>query len=170
MRWGVMLTRKIFLLVLASPAASAQESARVPPVEDFGYIEVRHDHLQWPTPESIARDLRSKDDNVRLQALRLIGFAEQHAHVAIWAQESAKVIGEAVVTPDQIELKYAAFGQGATQQAILAVEATQKQLTFAAVAVPKGQGWERIAVFECWCKYEMYHGQNALSESAYRAN
>jgi hypothetical protein len=110
--------------------------------------------------------LRSKDDKVRLQALHLVGFTDQEAHDTIWAQTSpTKVIGEAVVTPDQIELEYAALGEDATQEAILAVQASQKQLIFAAVALPKARGWERIAVFDCWCKYDVYSGQDALAES-----
>jgi len=163
--WVVALSaRVISFLVLVSISVSAQEPMPAP-TEDSGYLEVCHDHTQWPTPDLLAKDLRSKDDNVRLQALRLLGFTEQEAHRPIWAQTSAsKVIGEAVVTPDRIELEYAGLGEDATQQAILAVQASEKQLIFAAVAVPKPQGWERIAVFDCWCKYEMYSGQDALAE------
>jgi len=166
LEWAVPMTaRALSLLLLTSLSAAAQESIPVP-IEESGYLGIRHYHVQWPTPESLVNDLRSKNDSVRLNALRLLGFNEQEANTTIWAQTSpTKVIGEAVVTPDQIELEYAALGEDATQQAILAVHATQKQLTFAAVAVPRPQGWERIAVFDCWCKYEMYLGQNALAES-----
>jgi hypothetical protein len=157
--------RAVSLLLLISLSAAAQESIPAP-AGDSGYLGIRHDHLQWPTPERLVNDLRSKDDRVRLQALRLLGFAEQETHTTIWAQTSpTKAIGEAVVTPDKIELEYAALGEDATQQAILAVQTSQKQLTFAAIAVPKPHGWERIAVFDCWCKYEMYQGQDALAES-----
>lgn len=136
------------------------------PAEDSGYLEVRRDHAEWPTPDLLVKDLRSKDDKVRLRALHVLGFTDQEAHDTIWAQTSpTTAIGEAVVTPDQIELEYAALGEDATQQAILAVQAFQKQLTFVAVAVPERHGWERIAVFDCWCKYEMFGGQDALAES-----
>ena len=85
--------------------------------------------------------------------------------MTIWAQTSpTKVVGEAVVTPDKIELEYAALGEDGIQQAVLAVETAQNQLTFAAVAVPTPQGWKRIAAFDCWCKYEMYSGRDALAE------
>jgi len=155
----------ISLLVLVSLSAAAQ-GLKPAPVEDLGYLDVGHDHVQWPPPESLARDLRSKNDEVRLKALGLLGFTEHQARVTIWAQTSpTRVIGEAVVTPDQIELEYAALGEDATQHAILAVQASQRQLTFAAVAVPGPKGWERIATFDCWCKYEMYLGQDALAES-----
>jgi hypothetical protein len=146
----------VSLLLLISLSAAAQESIPAP-AKDSGYLVIRHEHVQWPTPELLVNDLHSKDDKVRLQALRLLGFAEQETHTTIWGQTSpTKVIGEAVVTPDQIELEYAALGEDATQQVILAVQASQKQSTFAAVAAPKPHGWERIAVFDCWCKYEMY--------------
>jgi hypothetical protein len=160
-----MTARAVSLLLLISLSAAAQESIPVP-IEESGYLGIRHDHVQWPTPELLVNDLRSKDDEVRLQALRLLGFAEQETHTTIWAQTSpTRVIGEAVITPDQIELEYAALGEDATQQAILAVQSSQKQLTFAAVAVPKPHGWERVAALDCWCKYEMYQGQDALAES-----
>jgi hypothetical protein len=160
-----MAAHMISLLVLVSLSTAAQASMPVP-AQDSGYLEVRHDHAEWPTPELLVENLRSKDDKVRLRALHLLGFTDQEAHDAIWAQTSpTRVIGQAVVTPDKIELKYAVLGEDATQQAILAVQASQKQLTFAAVAVPKPQGWERVAVFDCWCKYEMYLGQDALAES-----
>jgi hypothetical protein len=153
--WVVaMSARVISFLLLVSLSVAAQESMPAP-TEDSGYLEVSHVHTQWPAPDLLVKDLRSKDDNVRLQALRLLGFTEQEAHTPIWAQTSpSKVIGEAVVIPDQIELEYAGLGEDATQQAILAVQASEKQLIFAAVAVPKPQGWERIAAFDYWCKYD----------------
>jgi hypothetical protein len=160
-----MITRLISVLLLTSVAAAAQE-VKPAVATDLGYLYVNQKHVLWPSPESIAKDLRSKDAGVRREALRLLGFADQQAHVQIWAQtQPTRVLGEAVVTPDQIELEYAALGEDATQQAILAVEASQTQTTFAAVAVPTPQGWERVATFQCWCKYEMYIGQNALAES-----
>jgi hypothetical protein len=165
--WALPIpARAASLLLLISLSAAAQESTPAPAAEDSGYLEVSHDHTPWPTPELLVKDLRSKDDKVRLQALRLLGFAEQETHTTIWAQTSpTKVIGEAVVTPDQIELEYAALGEDATQQVILSVHASQKQLTFAAVAAPRADGWERIAAFDCWCKYETDLGRDALAES-----
>jgi len=160
-----MIARLITLFVFALVTVAAQ-GLKLEPAEDLGYLEVRHDHVLWPPLESLAKDLRSKDDEVRQKALQLLGFTEQQARVAIWAQTSpGRVIGEAVVTPDQIELEYAALGEDANQQSILAVHTSQNQLIFAAVAMPKANGWERIATFDCWCKYEMYLGQDALAES-----
>ena len=56
-------------------------------------------------------------------------------------------------------MRYAALGSDSTQQAILAVQVSQ--MMYAAVAIPQRQGWERIALFDCWCKYDM---ANALGE------
>jgi hypothetical protein len=161
---AIMVARVISLFVLVSlAAATAGQRSRPLPAQNGGYLDASRDHVQWPPPESLARDLHSKNDKVRLKALKLVGFTEQEARVPIW--EGTKVVGEAVLTPDQIELEYAALGEDAAQQAILAVHASQKQITFAAVAVPKPEGWERIATFDCWCKYEMYLGQDALAIS-----
>lgn len=93
----------LFLLAGVSLSAAAQESMPVP-AQDTGYLYVSHDHVQWPAPEVLVKDLASRDDKVRLQALRLLGFAEQETHIGIWTQTlPSKVIGEAVITPDQIE-------------------------------------------------------------------
>ena len=159
-----MVTRIISVLLLVSLSAAAR-GLNSAATADLDYLYVSRQHAQWPSPESLATDLRSKDQGARLKALRLLGFTEQQAHVKIWTPtQPAKVAGEAVVTPDQIELAYAALGEDASQQAILAVQTSQAQITFAAVAVPTPQGWERVATFECWCKYEMYLGQDALAE------
>lgn len=58
-----------------------------------------------------------------------------------------------VVRPDQVELRYAAMGSDETRQAIVAVQVSD--MAFAAVARPVGSGWERIAQFGCWCKYDL---------------
>jgi hypothetical protein len=161
----LMVTRLISLLVFVLVSVAVQ-GLKPAPAEDFGYLDVRHDHVQWPAPDSLAKDLHSKNDEVRQKAPQLLGFTGQQARVIIWAQTSpTRVIGEAVVTPDQIEVAYTALGEDATQHAILAVHTSQNQLIFAAVAVPKPEGWERIATFDCWCKYEMYLGQDALVQS-----
>jgi hypothetical protein len=37
-------------------------------------------------------------------------------------------------------------------------------MTYAAVGVAAPSGWERVAAFDCWCKYEMNSGGDALGE------
>ena len=91
------------------------------------------------SPESLVRDLRSQEKAVRLKALQLVG-----------ADASAEIFADA--GPDEIELRYASLGEGRTNQAIVMIEAVS--YAYAAVAVPLPNSWERIAVFECWCKYE----------------
>jgi hypothetical protein len=161
-----MLYRMGLFLVLISATAAAQQS-KPAGAEDTGHLYVDRTHAAWPSPESLVRDLRSGDDDVRLEALRLLGFGPQETHMEIWSQtQPSRPVGQAVVAPDRIEVSYAALGEDATRQVIVAVEADQKQMTFAAVAVPTARGWERIATFDCWCKYEMYQtAADPLAES-----
>jgi hypothetical protein len=150
----------ILLLLALAVVAHANTSATE---EDSGYLYVSHEHAAWPSPEALVRDLHSKDEQVRLNALQLVGLTSDQAHVKTWSSTWPEAIGEEVLTPDQVELSYAALGGDSTQQAIVALEADRKQLTSVAVAVPKATGWERIATSDCWCKYEMYT-RDALHE------
>lgn len=107
--------------------------------ERIGELRVNRTHAAWPSPESLVREMRSQDKAVRLKALRLVGT---DANEELFADAG----------PDEIELRYASLGEGRTKQAIVLVEASS--YAYAAVAVPELNAWERIAVFECWCKYE----------------
>ena len=157
-----MFLRMGLPLMLIFLTAVAQQP---PGNEDTGYLDVEHTHAAWPAPEFLVRDLGSKNDDVRLNALRLLGLNEQQAHAQVWSQsQPSKPFGQAVVTPDRIELKYAALGEDASQQAIVAIEIDQTQMTYVAVAVPAANGWERIAQSDCWCKYEMSQGKDAFGE------
>jgi hypothetical protein len=130
--------------------------------QDLG---VRHEHAAWPSPESVLRDLGSQEDTVREKALFLIGLDRDQAETAVFEENpsstTAKVVGRRVVTVDIAELRYAALGEDTTQQAILSVQSGP--MAFAAVAVPKGTIWERIASFSCWCKYEKKPLHEAVS-------
>jgi hypothetical protein len=151
----------LFSMVSCSLRASVQSK----PVwhEAFGVLESRTDTEHWPTPEALVKDLRSSDPQTRLEGLRLLGLEDSQTHRKIWAQTSpTRVIGEDVITPDKVQLTYAALGNDSTQQAILAVQSMQ--MTYAAVAVPTNHGWKRIAVFSCWCKYEMTAGEDTLDD------
>jgi hypothetical protein len=115
----------------------------------------------------VLRDLRSADEQVRLGALKLAGLEDQQAHETVWSQSHespSKIIGQAVVTPVRAELIYASLGKDADQQAIVAFEVPSHRSTFLAVALQKGQQWERIAAISCWCKYDMAPAQDALAE------
>ena len=111
--------------------------------DDFGDLVAIREHVAWPSPESIVRNLRSSNDDDRLKGLAL--FAGDLRHLQ----------NDGVLRPTQIELRYAALGSDETQQAILAIQVGQDG--FVAVATPKGNAWERIGQFNCWCKYDMSH-------------
>jgi hypothetical protein len=129
-------TLPILLLALSSVVASAPEHSSW---ERIGELRFNRAHAAWTSPESLVRDLRSQDTAVRLKALQLVGI-----------DASRDFIADAV--PDEIELRYASLEGGRSKQAIVLVEASS--YAYASVAVPSASGWERIAVFECWCKYE----------------
>jgi len=64
--------------------------------------------------------------------------------------------------PDEVRLSYAALGSDATQYAVVAV--LSGQMTYAAIVAPTDPNrWTRIAVADCWCKYELT-GQDVLHE------
>ena len=116
------------------------------PKYDFGYLGFVNGHVHWPAPELLVHDLRSQDEVVRLNALMLIGIPE----------EAARRYSEHpphVVKPEQIELRFAALGVDETEQAIVFVQYGGAN-GIAAVASPRTNGWERIAAFTCWCKYD----------------
>lgn len=153
----------LFLLgTLSLPSVTRAQNTGPVFAEDAGYLNVRKDLADWPSPESVANDLRSDDDQQRLKALYLFGLTDLQTHRAVWS--SGKVTGQSVVTPDPIQVTYAALGEGATRQAIIALQVPEMQLAFAAVATPTAKGWTRIAVFDCWCKYDLSMGTDALSQ------
>ena len=173
-KWGTLWIMKSMAIALLTIAAvvlvglcAAQKPSKPSTAtfsEDAGYLGVRRDKVHWQSPESLIAELRSSDEQTRLRAMYLFGLTEQQAHHTVWSQSSpTKVIGQKVVSPDQIVLSYAVLGDDATQQAVIAVEDSEGQMTYAAVAIPAQNGWERIAVFDCWCKYEMSVEQDALS-------
>ena len=151
------------LLLLVPWAAHGQAAPAFE--EEVGYLGVSRERVAWPTPESLVAQLRSPIDQVRLKALLLMGLTEEQAHHAVWAQAwPTRVIGQEVATPDRVQLTYAALGNDAAQQAIIAAQDSGGQMTYAAVGVASPKGWVRVAAFNCWCKYEMYSGQDALGE------
>jgi len=133
--------------------------------EEVGYLSIRRDLRVWDKPETVTIGLRSPNEAVRLQALSLLGVTDEESHEPLWSDKTPGTrIGQRVVTPDQVKLIYASLGDDATQYAILAVLLRSKQLTLAAVAAPDYRGgWKRLATLECWCKYELYSGRDALS-------
>jgi hypothetical protein len=152
------------IVVVLSSFTLAQ--AVKPTIEAIDNTVIDREHVSCPSPESVLNDLRSPNDETRLKALSLVGLSDQQAHQAIWSDghsEPAKVIGKSVVTPRRTQLIYAAIGDDATEQAIIALD-DASQSVYAAVAVRRGNGWERIAALTCWCKYDMRADQDAIAE------
>ena len=159
-----------FLFVsMVAPSGLAQKPSSFDK-EDDGYIYVLRDHVRWVSPEEVVRDLRSKDEKVRLGALERLGFTDEQAHTTVWSQTPpGHVIGKVVLTPDQVRLTYATLGEDATKEAILAVEVDAVAQMFVAISTPvQGGGWERVAAVGCWCKYDM--GGDALGEFVHVAD
>lgn len=145
-----MRSRVLPLLFCCCFAGQAQWPANgfhsEPEAED---LASRYDRVAWPSPESIAGDLRSDNNETRFKALGLLGLPA----------ESARQQGKWVPMPDEIELRYVALGEDKTLDAFVAV-AINSDMTFAAVAVPRDKGWVRVGAFQCWCKYS----RNLLEE------
>ena len=153
------------ILFVLSILAFAQTAK--PTVESIDDTVIDREPATWTSPESVLSELRSANDETRLKALKLAGLNDQQAHYAVWSQVNdgtSKIIGQAVVTPKRTQLMYAALGEDASQQAVIAFD-DGIQSVYAAVAVHKGNGWERIAALTCWCKYDMRPEQDTVSES-----
>ncbi len=158
-----LLASALFLQIGTGSPAMAQTVHLGAPDLVAGYVEVLRDHAPWPSPDVLVRHLQSSNDQVRLEALFKLGLTEGQAHRQKWSQgAAAKVIGEDVVTPDQIRLTYAPLGSDATEEAILAIKVANS--IFVAIGIPVGDRWQRIAYSNCWCKYDMSTGEDALSE------
>jgi hypothetical protein len=150
---------------LTSSLLLAQDH-KTAPHPDFGFVNVRREPVEWPAPENLVAQLHSSDEHVRLDALRLIGLTDTQAYHPVWTQSSpSEMIGQKVFTPGDIRLMYAALGRDSTQQAVIAVLDTERQGVYAAIGIPAARGWKRVATFDCWCKYEMYSGQDTIAES-----
>ena len=130
-------TLPILLLTCLSPVTTAQQQPSWERIDD---LRLNRSHADWKSPESLVDDLRSQNTAVRLKALQLLGIDANLEDLM------------ADATPAEIELRYASLEGGHPQQAIVLVEASS--YAYASVAVHSANAWERIAVFECWCKYE----------------
>jgi hypothetical protein len=110
-------------------------------VDDIVGLGVNRNHVAWPSPETLLAELSSEDDATRLKALQSLGLTSEQAQ------------RPKVVTPDQIRLIYAALGTTDGQQAIIAIEHAESAAIYVAVGSHTSKGWQRIAMFSCWCKY-----------------
>ncbi|HEY6413426.1 MAG TPA: hypothetical protein VIX42_07050 [Edaphobacter sp.] len=145
-------------VLLAASVASAQ---RAVPIfsKETGSLGVLSVPGPMQAPESIVHDLQSSSEDTRLKAFLELGLTDSQVRVT-----PAQELGPRVAIPDRVQLNYAAIGVDATRQAIVVLQLSELQMTFAALATPSGDGWRRIATFSCWCKYEMIGGEDALAE------
>jgi hypothetical protein len=126
---------RVLMLTTISVRLFAQQSPFFP--ERIGMLGVKRSPATWKSPESVFQDLRSGDDAIRLAAIHLLG-----------ANEGLYGKGE----PRASDLRYVIVGRDALNVAVLTVESQSNE--YAAVAVLTAGSWKRVAVFECWCKYE----------------
>lgn len=127
--------RLIVAFVALMPFAGA--IAQQAPPDDLFF---NREHAEWPSPETLVRDLHSQREETRIKALRLFGLADPQLRLF------------SASTGVRIDLQYAALGDDGSLQAVVALTAVQ--YTFAAVARQTPHGWERLGVAACWCKYE----------------
>jgi hypothetical protein len=114
--------------------------------KEVGSLYSRYDRSTWQSPEAVLADLRSREDDKRLNAFRLLGAADKDAYAFIHGKNED---WEEVATPWQSELRYSALGDDGIQDAVVAVQV--RNLVMIAVAVPKDEHWERVAAFKSIC-------------------
>ncbi len=119
-----------------SVLAVGQEASRSP-WHGQHEIMLRTDAARWSSPENIVRDLRSSDKNTRKRALRDVGIDDLQIGVTI----------------ERIALTYVE-GEGEPARALVSVLTPGAEM-FAAVATPRNGFWQRVAAFNCWCKYDI---------------
>jgi hypothetical protein len=134
----------VVLLSVTTPLSPQQKQV------EFGQLGMVSGHAVWPSPESVVRDLRSSNGDVRAKALSAVGVPDALKEIA-WPLDS-RTLQYVVRTPEQVELRYAALGSDDTQQAIVAVQIGDS--AFVTVATPVGNAWKRVGQFNCWCKYD----------------
>ncbi len=139
-----------FLLLLLPWPLAAQTSA-ADQQADADALELDHAHVDWPAPEVLLEELRSTDDPTRLKALTLLGVShpQQQIDADPKTGSPAKMIAK---DADESELRYEALDSDNDQQAIVAVDISSD--LYGAVAIQTRMGWQRIANFHCWCRYE----------------
>jgi len=144
------MLRIAFLLLLLSWPLAAQISAGYQQGES-DELQLGHVHADWPAPETLLQDLRSADDETRLKALTLLGVT--HSEVPVDADPKTGSPAKTIVKDvDESELRYGSLGASDDQQAI--VGANIGSDLYGAVAIQTPKGWQRIANFYCWCRYE----------------
>lgn len=148
-----LICRLFFLMILHSTfqlPAAAQEAVSTPDKESLP-LDYSRVHADWISPEALLAGLRSSDGKTRLSALTLLGVPTKQSQFESRAAANSQA-GSEVAMIDEAELRYATLGSDDSLQAI--VVANVSPVLHGAVAIRRSKGWERIASFSCWCKYE----------------
>ncbi len=142
------MARILFLLLLLSWPPVAQTSAGDQQADE---LRLGHVHVDWPAPETLLQDLRSADNQTRLKALTLLGV--KHPEIPVEANPKTGSPAKTIVKEaDESELRYGSLDASTDQQAIIGVDIGSD--LYGAVAIQTPRGWQRIANFYCWCRYE----------------
>jgi len=129
-------------MLLAFPFSSAAQLSKSIARSDLGHLVIGRDRVNWPSPESLVRNLRSQNEDRRSEAFLLLGTP---------TQADTKVTDTSDIF-DQVQLRYGTLGADNAEHAVVAVSVGNR--LYGAVAAQTNGSWTRIANFSCWCKYE----------------
>lgn len=132
----------ILSMLLALPFSCAAQPSKSTAQTDLGDLVIGRDHVKWPSPESLVKNLRSQNEDLRSEAFLLLGAS---------AQADTEVTDTSGIS-NQVQLRYADLGADNAEHAIVAVSVGN--WLYGAVAAQTNGSWTRIANFFCWCKYE----------------
>jgi hypothetical protein len=132
----------IVFMLLPFPFCCAAQLSQSTAQTDLGDLVIGRDHVKWPSPESLVKNLRSRNEDLRSEAFLLLGTP---------GQGDTEVTDTSGIS-DQVQLRYAALGADNAEHAIVAVSVGNR--LYGAVAAQTNGSWTRIANFSCWCKYE----------------
>lgn len=139
LRFPITITLVLTLLLATNELASAQRN----PYETSSLANSRH--IAVPPPDEFLNQLLSRDPQVRVRALKMMGVSEPFL-----TQTTAT--GEDYTTISAARLFYGHYSEDRD----LAVIALQMHDTdWASVLIHSSLGWEQIGVFNCWCRYEV---------------
>jgi len=170
------MARIFFSLLLLSWPLAAQTSAGDQQADELQLSRV---HVGWPTPEILLENLRSTDGPTRLKALTLLGDPRPQYSINADAKKGIPAT-TGVYEPDELELRYESLNDDSDQREAIVGAVIESSYIYGAVAIQTQTGWERIANFSCWCKYEdgdllagfmqVDDGPNGSSELVVRAS
>jgi hypothetical protein len=98
-------------LLLLLPWPLAAQTSATDRQADPEALELGHDRVDWPMPETLLKDLRSADDQTRLKAFMLLGV--KHAEIPVDADSKTGSPAKSMVKDiDESELRHDPLGTG----------------------------------------------------------